>query len=176
MDTVEMIGRRFSIVLLVDALSEPPLLSVTMAVQAGANLVTQAAGTQAGLVATSFEAYVIDNDMLGAILSAASPVAVNDQTLSVDVIAQTVRGEGHFLGHPDTYARMKSDFVYPTHADRQPPDTWQANGAPTINSTARRSVDSTLASHYPAHIPSEVDQRLRDTFDIRLPIERMRPR
>ncbi|MCK0104599.1 trimethylamine methyltransferase family protein [Pseudohalocynthiibacter aestuariivivens] len=149
-------------------------LSVTMAVQAGANLVTQAAGTQAGLMATSFEAYVIDNDMLGAILSAASPIEVNDQTLAVDVIAQTVRGEGHFLGHPETYARMKSDFVYPAHADRQAPEAWVASGTPTINSAARRTAETTLANHFPSYISPELDRDLRARFDIRLPQERMR--
>ena len=149
-------------------------LSVTMAVQAGANLVTQAAGTQAGLMATSFEAYVIDNDMLGAILSAATPIEVNTKTLAVDVISQTVQGEGHFLGHPETYARMKSDFVYPVHADRQPPDAWLANGAPTINSAAHNSAQTVLANHFPNYIPPEVDRALRARFDIRLPEERMR--
>ena len=148
-------------------------LSVTMAVQAGANLVTQAAGTQAGLMATSFEAYVIDNDMLGAILGAANPISVDAQTLAVDVIAQTVRGEGHFLGHPDTYARMKSDFVYPALANRQAPDAWLANGAPTINDTAQRAAKKTLAEHFPDHIPPDIDERIRTRFDIKLPRERM---
>lgn len=148
-------------------------LSVTMAVQAGANLVTQAAGTQAGLMATSFEAYVIDNDMLGAILGAASPIAVDAQTLAVDVIAHTVRGEGHFLGHPDTYSRMKSDFVYPDLADRQAPDAWLANGAPTINDAARRSAKEKLKKHFPSHIPPDIDQSIRTRFDIKLPRERM---
>ena len=148
-------------------------LSVTMAVQAGANLVTQAAGTQAGLMATSFEAYVIDNDMLGAIRGAASPIEVDANTLAVDVIAQTVRGEGHFLGHPDTYARMKSDFVYPDLADRQAPDAWLANGAPAINNTAQRAAKETLANYFPSHIPPDIDQRIRTRFDIKLPRERM---
>lgn len=149
-------------------------LAVSMAVQAGANLITQAAGTQAGLMATSFEAYVIDNDMLGAILSAAAPIEVNADTLAVEVIAQTVRGEGHFLGHPDTYARMKSDFVYPAHADRQAPEAWMASGAPTIGAAARATVTKTLASHFPRHIAEDVERDIRVRFDIRLPPERMR--
>lgn len=148
-------------------------LTVTMAVQAGANLVTQAAGTQAGLMATSFEAYVIDDDMLGAVLSTASQIDVTDETLALDVIAETVRGEGHFLGHPDTFARMKSDFVYPTHADRQAPETWIANGAPTINASARNTVETTLNTHFPKYISPEVDQAIRRRFDIRLPKTRM---
>ena len=45
-------------------------LTVTLAVQAGADSITQAAGAQASLMGASLEAYVIDNDMLGSILSA----------------------------------------------------------------------------------------------------------
>jgi trimethylamine--corrinoid protein Co-methyltransferase len=149
-------------------------LAVTMAAQAGANLITQAAGTQAGLMATSFEAYVIDNDMLGAILQSAQGIEVSAATLSTDVIAQIVRGEGHFLGHADTYARMKSDFVYPAHADRQAPEAWIASGAPNINRSARKTVTETLARHFPCHIAVEVEQDIRASFDIYLPAERMR--
>lgn len=149
-------------------------LSVTLAAQAGANLITQAAGTQAGLLATSLEAYVIDNDMLGAVLQSAGDIDVNDTTLSTQTIAQIVHGEGHFLGHADTYARMKSDFVYPAHADRQAPEAWLANGAPNINTSARKTVTDTLASHFPRHIGTEVEQDLRSRFDIRVPATRMK--
>jgi trimethylamine--corrinoid protein Co-methyltransferase len=148
-------------------------LSVTLAAQAGANLITQAAGTQAGLMATSLEAYVIDNDMLGAILRSAFPIEVNYATLAVDVIAQTVRGEGHYLGHADTFARMKTDFVYPAHADRQAPEAWLASGAPNINNSARRTVADTLARHFPRHLSTDIEQDLRARFDIRLPAKRM---
>ena len=148
-------------------------LSVTLAAQAGANLITQAAGTQAGLMATSLEAYVIDNDMLGAILQSANLIEVSDTTLSTAAIADIVRGEGHFLGHADTFARMKSDFIYPTHADRQAPDGWLASGKPNINNSARNTVADILAKHFPRHISPEIEQDLRARFDIRLPAKRM---
>jgi len=99
---------------------------------------------------------------------------VSDSTLSTDAIAQIVRGEGHFLGHADTYARMKSDFVYPAHADRQAPEAWLANGAPNINTSARKTVNDTLANHFPRHISAEIEQGLRSRFDIRLPATRMK--
>ena len=67
------------------------------AVQTGANLITQAAGTQAGLMATSLEAYVIDNEMLGAILSTGKQIEVNEETCSVEAIKKVVEGDGHFL-------------------------------------------------------------------------------
>ena len=61
-------------------------INLTLAVQTGANLITQAAGTQAGLMATSLEAYVIDNEMLGAILSTGKQIEVNEETCSVEAI------------------------------------------------------------------------------------------
>ncbi|MBT7447613.1 MAG: trimethylamine methyltransferase [Tateyamaria sp.] len=148
-------------------------LTVTTAAQAGANLITQAAGTQAGLLATSFEAYVIDNDMLGAILKSCGEIEIGDETLSVETVAQVVRGEGHFLGHPETYARMKSDFIYPVHADRQAPEAWLASGAQSINVSARKTVEQTLANHYPKYFSNQTDKEIRSKFDIYLPKSRM---
>ena len=57
-------------------------LTVSMAAQSGANLITQACGMQAGLMGCSFESYVIDNEMLGAVLRALAPVEVSEATLS----------------------------------------------------------------------------------------------
>ena len=76
--------------------------------QTGANLITQAAGTQAGLMATSLEAYVIDNEMLGAILSTGKQIEVNEETCSVEAIKKVVEGDGHFLGQSATFNRMST--------------------------------------------------------------------
>ncbi len=71
-------------------------------------MITQACGMQASLMGCAFESYVIDNDMLGAIMRSISPIEVNEQTLSEKMIADIVSGEGHYLGHKETYQRMKS--------------------------------------------------------------------
>jgi trimethylamine--corrinoid protein Co-methyltransferase len=149
-------------------------LNVTLAAQAGCNFITQACGMQAGLMAASLESYVIDNDMLGSVLKSLSPVEVSDATLALDSIASVVSGEGHFLGQPDTLARMSSDFLYPQLADRQPPAAWERAGAEDIRKVAIRRAKQLLASHFPAHLDSGLQARLRDAFDIRLPAEAMR--
>ena len=150
-------------------------LAVTLAAQAGCNLVTQACGMHAGLMAVSFESYVIDNDMLGSILRSLSAIEVSAETISPARIGQAVRGEGHFLGEADTYARMETDFLYPTIADRRTPDEWQADGARDIRSVAHDRVRDILANHYPSHLAGAVDESLRARFDIRLPPTQMRP-
>ena len=151
-------------------------LTVAMAAQAGANIITQAAGTQAGLMATSFAAYVIDNDMLGTILKAAQPIEVNDDTLSVIRIGDAVRGDGHFLGQSETYQRMKSDFVYPNLADRRTPELWQSDPGPDLIQKAKNTALEILATHFPSHLALDLQDQLRQKFSIELPPERMRPK
>ena len=149
-------------------------LTVTLAAQAGSNMITQACGMQASLMGVAMESYVIDNDMLGAILRSISPIEVNATTLATQMIDDVVRGEGHFLGHPETYQRMQSDFLYPALADRRPPQDWEADGAKEIRKRAKERTYEILSTHFPSHIPLEIDQLLRETYDIRLPLDSMK--
>ena len=149
-------------------------LTVAAAAQAGCNRITQAAGMQAGLMAASFEAYVIDDDMLGHVLSLLRPVSGDAAAAVVDEIDRVVRGEGHFLGQPQTLARMERDFFYPKIGDRRSPEDWEAAGSRDQRDVARDRAWAVLAEHFPAAIDDDVDQALRVDFDIRLPREAMR--
>ena len=144
-------------------------LTVTLAAQAGSNLITQAGGMQASLMGCALESYVIDNDMLGSIMKTLNPIEVSDETIALESIHEVARGEGHFLGRSETLARMQSDFVYPDIADRRTVDEWEASGSPDIRSIAVERTRKILQSHYPNHISKELDNQLRECFDIRLP-------
>ncbi|MCP4390512.1 MAG: trimethylamine methyltransferase [Gammaproteobacteria bacterium] len=148
-------------------------LTVTLAAQAGSNLITQAGGMQASLMGCALESYVIDNDMLGGIMKSLTGIEVSDETLALDVIDEVVHGEGHFLGRPETLQRMQSDFVYPDIGDRRTIDDWEADGGKDIREVARERTRQILRLHYPRHISPETDRLLRGRFDIRLPPEAM---
>ena len=111
-------------------------LSVALAAHAGSNMISQAGGMHASLMGCALESYVIDNDMLGSILSSMKPLEVSTDSLCTDSIKQVVNGEGHFLGETETYARMKTDFVYPEIADRRIPEEWEADGSKDIRHTS----------------------------------------
>lgn len=83
-------------------------------------------------------------------------------------------GEGHYLGHPQTFARMKTDYLYPDIADRRSISEWEDAGARDAREVARDMVRKVLSEHYPNHIPEHVDAQLRDNFDLILPKARMR--
>jgi trimethylamine--corrinoid protein Co-methyltransferase len=149
-------------------------LAVGLAAHAGSNNVSESAGMLGSLMALSLEAMVIDNDMLGAVLRTVRGIEVNDETLSLDVIEQAVRGEGHFLRSEQTIGLMRTEFEYPSLADRRPPGEWEAAGSPDIRQRAGERVRKILSTHFPRYIDPAMDRRIRELFPIRLPEEFMR--
>jgi trimethylamine--corrinoid protein Co-methyltransferase len=137
---------------------------------AGANLIYEAAGMQASLLGFCLESLVIDNDAIGATLRTIRGIEVDDETLSVDVIGDAcLRGPGHFLGHPQTLARMQADYLYPVVGDRSSPKEWVERGSPSLIQRAVRKTGQVLAEHFPRHLPDQTDRAIRDRFPIRLP-------
>ena len=149
--------------------------TISLAAHAGASMIHECAGMHGSLMGTAMESYVLDNDLLGAILRTVRGVEVSEDALDFNVIRDVVMGEGHYLGHPQTFARMKTDYLYPLIADRRSIDDWQAGGARDARDVARDDVRNRLRDHYPRHIPDAVDARLRADYDIILPSARMRP-
>ncbi len=149
-------------------------LAVALAAHAGSNNVSESAGMLGSLMALSLEAMVIDNDMLGAVLRTVRGIEVNDDTLSLEVIERAVHGEGHFLRDEQTLSLMRTEFEYPSLADRRPPGEWEAAGSQDIRERAGERVRKILASHYPRYIDPATDRRIREAFPILLPEEFMR--
>jgi trimethylamine--corrinoid protein Co-methyltransferase len=151
-------------------------LSTVTAALAGANFIHHSAGFLESLLAVAYEQYVIDDDINGAVMRMVRGIEVTDDTLAVGVIDEVCRGEGHFLGHPQTLALMNTEYYYPHTADRSSRAQWEEAGALDMRERARRRARELLDTHWPSHLPSDVDDRIRAEFDIRLPRERMRPR
>ncbi len=150
-------------------------VTVSLAAQAGANLIYESAGMLGSLLGCSLEAMVIDNDMLGAINRTVRGIDVTDESLSVEVVRDVVSGAGHFLGHAQTLDLMQREYVYPLIADRDTPANWADGGSLDATERARRYVEETLKNHYPDHIERSVDEQLRDRFPIAVPAKAMRP-
>jgi len=142
--------------------------AITLAANAGANIVYESAGMLASLLGCSLEALVIDNDMLGAIMRTVRGVEVTPETLSIDVIRDVVDGPGHFLGHAQTLSIMQSEYTYPQVGDRLSPDDWVDAGAKAVHEAAHEYVANVLTEHRPDHLDPDIDAAIRERFDIRL--------
>src|SRR5690606_7986364 len=99
---------------------------------AGANMVYESSGMMASLLGASFEAFVIDDEMLSYVYRILRGVEVDDDTLGFEAVKEAVTGAGHFLGAAHTMAAMQRDHFYPKLADRNDPRTWAEQGATDI--------------------------------------------
>ncbi len=149
--------------------------TLALAANAGSTLIMESAGMHASLLGASYESYVIDNDILGAVQRTVRGIEVTDETLSFDVIKNVVNGEGHFLGQAQTIERMETDYIYPLVGDRNSPEKWNEQGATDVRQRARERVRQTLATHYPTHLDPALDDKIRANFNILLPREAMKP-
>ena len=150
-------------------------ITTTALALAGGNLVAAYPGIVGSLIGQSFEGMVIDNDMLGNVQRLLRGIEVTDETLSYEVIKDTVFGTGHFLSQPQTLELMQTEFLYPEVADRRTPGEWESGGKEDVYELAHRKVKQVLSSHYPEYIDPVADARIRDKFPIRLDSKDMRP-
>jgi len=140
-------------------------LAISLAANAGANIIYESAGMLASLMACSLEAMVIDNDMLGAINRTVRGIEITPETLSTQAMRDVVFGAGHFLGHEQTLSMMQSEYTYPLVGDRNSPDDWVDAGAKNVKDTAHEYVLRTLVTHVPDHVPAENVAQIRAAFD-----------
>ena len=150
-------------------------ISAVLAGLAGANRVLESAGMLGSLMGCSFEALVIDNDMLGMVQRVIRGIEVTDETLSLDVIKEVAMGQGHYLGHPQTLERMQSEFLYPKLADRTAPGTWEQDGSRDMLERAHETARDILSTYYPDHLGKKTDDAIRGRFPILLPRDAMKP-
>jgi trimethylamine--corrinoid protein Co-methyltransferase len=152
---------------------EKAITSTALALS-GANMVAAYPGIVGSLLGQSFEGMVIDNDMFGNVQRLLRGIEVTEETLSYEVIEETVYGKGHYLGHPQTLELMQTEYLYPEVADRRTAGEWEVTGKEDVTELAHRKVKKILSSHFPEYISPEADRRIREQFPIRLSPEDLR--
>lgn len=151
-------------------------LTTAVTALAGAQYNHHAAGMLESLLTVAYENYVIDDDINGQVMRLVRGLEVTDEALSVDVIHEICTdGPGHYLGHDQTIRLMNSEYYYPHTADRATRASWLEAGGLDMRERARQQARATLTATFPQIWDDDLDQRLRDTFDIRLPRAAMRP-
>ncbi len=150
-------------------------ITTLLTAMGGPTFVYESAGMLASLLGCSLESMVIDAEMISNIRRCMRGIEVNDDTLSVTVIADAARGPGHFLGHDQTIALMESEYVYPEIADRESPDSWIEKGSQDMWARARNRVRDVLSTYYPRHIEAGRDADVRQRYPIRLDPAHMIP-
>jgi trimethylamine--corrinoid protein Co-methyltransferase len=134
-------------------------LSLMTALLHGANIVHDVGFMDAGLQG-SLQNMVISNEILGFLRAATAGVAVNDETLALDVIEE-LGPTGNYLGHEHTLRHYKEPF-YSKLVDKNPFSVWQKRGATSMEERAAKFVDDLLSSHKAEPLPADVQKAIKE--------------
>jgi trimethylamine--corrinoid protein Co-methyltransferase len=135
-------------------------MSIWGAVMGGANLVKHGAGWMEGGLVASFEKLIVDAEILQMMAEFLQPIAVNDDTLALDAIAEVAPG-GHYFGAQHTLARYDTAFYAPMVSDWRNYETWREAGALDTAHRANAIWKRLLAEYQ----PPPLDPAIREELD-----------
>ena len=136
---------------------------------AGCNMIYESSGMTASLLGASFEAMLIDDEMLSQAYRVLRGIEVTEETLGFDAIEESVYGAGHFLGGQHTIDAMQRDYFWPSAlTDRQAPVVWEEDGALDMWQRANTKVREILTEHKPTYLEPDIDSKIRKDYNILL--------
>ncbi|MBS3791029.1 trimethylamine methyltransferase family protein [Candidatus Bipolaricaulota bacterium] len=136
---------------------------------AGGNYIHHAAGMMESMLCVADEKFVIDNDIIGMALRVLQGIDVDQDKLGLDVIEEVGPGN-NFLTQPHTVNYSRSDEFYkPSVVDREDRTTWENNGSMETRPRARKRARELLEDVEDNLLPEDVDEKIRDRFNIHLP-------
>ncbi len=102
---------------------------------------------------------VIDEEIASNALRFAQGIEVNDETLSVDMIAKT-GPMGNYLKQKQTMARFRKEHLRPNLSDRWSRMQWAASGSKDAKRRAKERMVELLSSHHPEPLETEVRKNI----------------
>jgi len=138
-------------------------LSQLLVAMAGADCVHLAAGMLDSGNAVSYEQYVIDNEIIGAVNRVLRGIVVSDQTLATPVIEKVGPG-GNFVLEDHTVQHMMAEFFYPDLAIRMNFDIWEQENRPSMLSRAKAVANRELEVSKKTVLEPALLQQIRECF------------
>jgi trimethylamine--corrinoid protein Co-methyltransferase len=136
-------------------------MSMLSAIHCGANFILHSAGFLDGLLSMSYEKFVMDCDLCGALHSYLDGVKIDDNELAVEAFGEVGPGN-HFFGCSHTLANYETAFWDSELADNEPYEKWQLAGAEDAARRANRLWKQKLAEYLPPPLDPAIDEALQD--------------
>ena len=134
-------------------------LSIAMTCLSGPNLNHDVGYIEYGST-SSLELLTINNDVIGMGRRLVRGIAVNDETLALDVIDAVGPGKD-FLSEPSTLKYFKTETYSSDLLDRQRYEAWQAAGSKTLFERANAKVRDILENYEVDPLSSDVRSAVR---------------
>lgn len=130
-----------------------------LAALGGANLIYGLGMLELGIT-FDFAQLVMDNETAKMIKKAVSGIAVNEETLAVDVIKEVGAG-GEFITHDHTYRNFKKEQSQSKLIDRRMREAWLGLGGKDYTERAYEEAISILENHKPDPLSDDAKTKIR---------------
>jgi len=136
-------------------------MSMLAAIHCGANFILHSAGFLDGLLSMSYEKFMLDADLCGALHSYLDGIKIDDDHLAVDAFAEVGPGN-HFFGCTHTMAHYQTAFWDSDLSDNEPFEKWEAAGATDAANRANKLWKKRLADFQPPPLDEGIRTGLED--------------
>ena len=137
------------------------MMSMMSAVQGGANYVLHSAGFLDGLLSMSYEKLVMDTDMCGALHAYLDGMAVDEDALAFEALAELGPGQ-HLFSTQHTLRHYETAYWDSALDDNQPWETWDEQGGVDYAQRANARWKKLLREYEAPPIDQGVDEALLD--------------
>ena len=138
--------------------------TLTPAVLSGVNFIT-CGGTLDSTMLESPLLLALDDEICGMLLRMCEGIAVDDDTLALDVIRQ-VNYAGHYLAEQHTRRHFRREHYVPRLLVREGYETWEKEGRRTVLDRARERVREILDRHQGRELDPAVEQGLHEYLEV----------
>ena len=140
-----------------------------LAAMGGSNFIHHAAGMLESMLTVAYEQYVIDDEIIGMCGRVLKGIEVDPEHLALDVIKAVGPG-GSFMISDHTLDHMRSEYYLGNRiSDQTNREQWENNGALDARARGRQVARKILAEAPKSYISHELDQMIRNKFNILLP-------
>ncbi|MCB1365944.1 MAG: trimethylamine methyltransferase family protein [Rhodobacteraceae bacterium] len=137
------------------------MMSMLSAIQCGANYILHSAGFLDGLLSMSYEKFMMDTDLCGALHSYLGGIEVTEDTLGFEALAEQGPGE-HLFGTAHTLRHYQTAYWDSALDDNQPWETWDERGGADAATRANIRWKAQLEQYEAPPIDAGTDEALRD--------------
>jgi trimethylamine--corrinoid protein Co-methyltransferase len=141
-------------------------MTTLLAAMGGSNYIHHAAGMLESMLTVSYEQYVIDDEIIGMCCKVLDGIKIDDEHLALETIDEVGPG-GTFITSEHTLDHMRSEYFSGNGVtDQNNREQWANNGSPDTWQRAREMVKRILAEKETPCLSADVEQAIRDKYDI----------
>jgi trimethylamine--corrinoid protein Co-methyltransferase len=136
-------------------------MSMLAAIHCGANFILHSAGFLDGLLSMSYEKFMMDADLCGALHAYLDGVRIDDDQLAVEAFAEVGPGN-HFFGSAHTLRHYETVFWDSELSDNEPYEKWEAAGSEDVAARANRLWKRRLKEYEVPDLDPGIREALHD--------------